>query len=114
VRPHNNPASRLTAERLATSGRIAELERDFALLVAASENSNADDEHDPEGQTIAYERAQLQAVLDRARRHVADLELAMRRVDEGTYGVCVRCWEPIAPARLEARPTATTCIDCAG
>ena len=36
------------------------------------------------------------------------------RVADGTYGVCASCGDPIAPGRLEARPTARTCIACAG
>jgi DnaK suppressor protein len=91
----------------------ATLEADLLSLFAAAQASNADDEHDPEGQTIAYERAQLTAVLDSARRQVAELEEALRRLDTGTYGVCESCGDPIPPERLEARPTARMCVGCA-
>ena len=40
------------------------------------------------------------------------VELALRRIEAGEYGFCVRCEEPIALARLLAQPTATLCIDC--
>ena len=46
----------LAAERARTEDRLAALRADFAGIVAASESSNADDEHDPEGATIAFER----------------------------------------------------------
>jgi len=81
--------------------------------VAAVEATTADDEHDPEGATIAYERQQLAALLEQARRDRRDLELALVRMDEGSYGRCERCGGPIAAERLEARPAVRTCIECA-
>ncbi|MCA2216585.1 TraR/DksA family transcriptional regulator [Jidongwangia harbinensis] len=88
------------------------LEADLRSLFEASRSSNADDEHDPEGTTIAYERAQLTAVLDATRRRIGELEVAMQRLDAGGYGVCEQCGRPIPAARLEARPTARTCVGC--
>ena len=38
---------------------------------------------------------------------------ALRKIDDGTYGLCDRCHKPIAPGRLEALPYATLCIECA-
>ncbi|MBM6400572.1 TraR/DksA C4-type zinc finger protein [Phycicoccus sp. MQZ13P-5] len=90
------------------------MEQDMARLVAASLDSNADDEHDPEGQTIAWERSQLAALTDGVRTHLAELDDALARVAEGTYGTCAVCGEPIAEGRLEARPTARTCVQHAG
>ena len=80
---------------------------------ASSRDTNADDEHDPEGATIAFERQQIVALLDDARAAVTRLEEALGRLERGDYAVCERCGGPIAPARLEARPGATTCIACA-
>jgi len=82
-------------------------------MVAASRDSNADDEHDPEGATIAFERAQLASILKQATGDLAEVDAALERVADGTYGVCERCGRPIAPGRLEARPTARYCIACA-
>ncbi|MBM6405435.1 TraR/DksA C4-type zinc finger protein [Phycicoccus sp. CSK15P-2] len=90
------------------------MERDMERLVAASRDSNADDEHDPEGQTIAYERSQLAALTDGVRRRLAEVEAAADRLREGGYGRCDVCGEPIPAARLEARPTARTCVEHAG
>ena len=103
----------LEADLADTAARLDALRRDFDGDVAASADSNADDEHDPEGATIAFERAQLVAVLKRATVDLDELDAAVRRVDEGTYGACERCGLPIAPARLEARPAARRCIGCA-
>ena len=89
------------------------LARDLETLFAASRDSNADDEHDPEGATIGFERAQLTALLGAARERIAEVEDALRRVDAGTYGICERCGQPIAGERLAARPFARHCMACA-
>jgi len=103
----------LDAERAATLDRMAALRRDFDGIVDSSALVGADDEHDPEGATIAFERAQLAALLDQAQSHLAELDQALGRLSEGRYGRCERCGQPIAPARLAARPAARTCITCA-
>ncbi|MBN9099112.1 MAG: TraR/DksA C4-type zinc finger protein [Pseudonocardia sp.] len=73
-----------------------------------------DDEHDPEGVTIGFERAQLQGLLAGARRDLDALDRASRRLAEGTYGRCVFCGEAIPDARLEALPAVETCLACSG
>ena len=106
-------AARLDAERRRTTQRLERLRRDHAGFVEASLNSNADDEHDPEGATVGFERAQLTALLATARERIAEVDDALRRVDAGTYGTCERCGHPIAAERLAARPFARFCITCA-
>jgi DnaK suppressor protein len=103
----------LLEERVAALAQIEALTREFDGVVAASRASNADDEHDPEGATIAFERQQVVALLEQARRRLADVEAALARRDSGSYGTCENCARPIAPERLAARPAARTCIDCA-
>jgi DnaK suppressor protein len=93
--------------------QVSSLQGELQALFEASRASNADDEHDPEGTTIAFERAQLTAVLDAARRHLRDLDLAVHHFDEGTYGVCETCGKEIPDDRMTARPSARTCITCA-
>ncbi|MEU7907682.1 TraR/DksA C4-type zinc finger protein [Actinoplanes sp. NPDC049118] len=99
--------------RARAQAEAATLAQDLEALFAASRDSNADDEHDPEGATIGFERAQLTALLAAARERVAEVDDALRRVDAGTYGVCERCGRPIAEERLAARPFARCCIACA-
>ena len=103
----------LGAERAAAQAQIEALTREFDEVVAASRSSNADDEHDPEGATIAFERQQVVALLEQARQRLADVEAAVRNLEAGIYGICETCGRPIAPERLAARPSARTCIDCA-
>lgn len=104
---------RLEALRRDAQQRAMALRAERARVLAASEGSNADDEHDPEGATIAFEREQLTALLAAAERAEADADLALRRLDEGLWGRCESCGGPVAPQRLEARPLARTCIGCA-
>ena len=103
----------LLAERAAVLAQIEALTREFDEIVAASRSSNADDEHDPEGATIAFERQQVVALLEQARQRLADVEAALAHREAGDYGVCETCGRPIAAERLAARPAARTCIDCA-
>ena len=103
----------LAAERQETVDRIAAVGREFDGIVESSAGVATDDEHDPEGATIAFERAQLAALLDQGRRHLAELDDAQARLRQGRYGRCERCGQPIAAGRLAARPAARTCIACA-
>jgi DnaK suppressor protein len=102
----------LAAERASTEARLAALERDFDGIVS-SLAAAADDEHDPEGGTTAFERQHVAALIGQARDHLADITRALQRLDEDSYGTCERCGSPIGSHRLAARPTATTCIGCA-
>lgn len=106
-------AKRLLAAREVALAQLAALGRDHEAMVTASESSNADDEHDPEGATIGFERAQLAATIEMTRTRVADLDRALAQLDEGGYGRCEVCGANIGSDRLAARPSARTCITCA-
>lgn len=100
----------LTQERDAVENRIHGLRRELdAMLEGTTSN---DDEHDPEGATVAFERAQISSLLDRALRERAELESALQRVHDGSYGWCESCGRGIGPHRLEALPAVRRCLDC--
>jgi DnaK suppressor protein len=103
----------LLAEQRRARQRVAALEAEFASLADAASSAGADDEHDPEGATLAFERQHSAALLAAARDKLAAIGAALRRLEEGRYGVCDRCGQPIGAERLAARPAATTCIRCA-
>lgn len=105
--------ARLEAERLDALSRLAALRGDYESVVTASRDSNADDEHDPEGATIAFERAQIGTLVRQLQRHLEEIDAAVARLDDGSYGSCVRCGRAIGAGRLQVRPTASTCITCA-
>ena len=107
------PGRSLDEDRATELERLGALRREFDEVVDAAEGANGDDEHDPEGSTIAYERSQIAAFITQAEEHLAQVEAALARLDAGTYGVCSVCGQPIPPARLEVRPAATTCVACA-
>jgi DnaK suppressor protein len=103
----------LLAERERTLQRMAALEREFADLAAAATGAGADDEHDPEGATLAFERQHAAALLEQAREQLAAIDAALEAVQAGRYGICARCGQPIGEDRLAARPAALTCVRCA-
>jgi DnaK suppressor protein len=113
VNPSPDARALLAADRVATVSRLASLEREQADIIAAAQSANSDDEHDPEGATIAFEREHAAALARQARQHLADIDAALGRLDAGRYGRCERCGAAIGPARLAARPAAATCITCA-
>ncbi len=104
---------RLQAERAEAAGRLAGLRRDLGSVVESASGANADDEHDPEGATIAFERQHIAALISQARERIAQIDAALARLDSGGYGRCERCGQPIARERLAARPAVATCISCA-
>jgi DnaK suppressor protein len=52
------------------------------------------------------------ALRDRSDHQLVLVDEALARIEDGTYGICVRCGEPIPPGRLEALPWAARCVDC--
>ena len=93
--------------------QIAALTHSFDDIVEAVEMTNNDDEHDPEGTTIAFERSQVSALLDQAKADHAALRDALARLDDDAFGVCERCQGFIGVERLLALPWATRCVICA-
>ena len=102
--------SRLESER---KRLIAELEQLKPTMPSADERR----EGSPfgkreEGATEALELEKRLALESRARDLLAEVEHALRKFEEGTYGVCDSCGQPIDPARLEALPQANLCLSC--
>jgi RNA polymerase-binding transcription factor len=58
------------------------------------------------------ETDRTEAVLHSAQRQRTKVQAALRRMDEGTYGLCVDCGKPVPEGRLEARPDAARCVAC--
>jgi DnaK suppressor protein len=70
------------------------------------------DNHIAETATVTLDR-EIDYTLEENSEHVlAEIEGALKRIEAGTYGVCVNCGKPIAEERLAAIPWATYCIDC--
>ncbi|HVV75290.1 MAG TPA: TraR/DksA C4-type zinc finger protein [Mycobacteriales bacterium] len=103
----------LQEEAAATQTQRDRLRRDVDDVIAGAADVATDDEHDPEGATIAYERSRLTALLEQAETHLGDIDGALERLESGSYGVCESCGGEISSERLDARPTVRTCISCA-
>ena|SRR5690554_73896 len=103
----------LQARRRDVVARLHSMTGRFQEIVDSTAGANTDDEHDPEGTTIAFERSQVDALARTAERDLEDVDAALARIADSTYGTCEVCGRPIPVERLEVRPTARTCVGCA-
>ena len=90
---------------------LSDLRSDITSVNAARQDSNVDDEHDPEGSTIAFELSQASALLDQSKEGLQHIDAALARIASGTYGRCEVCGLDIPEGRLEARPWTPFCVD---
>jgi DnaK suppressor protein len=107
-----SPEHLVQVEKESTIARIEALSAEFDDIVTGAADANSDDEHDPEGSTVAFERARVSTLLSQGRAYLEELERAQRRIAEGAYGVCEHCGVAIPRDRLAALPTARRCIQC--
>ena len=96
------------------AARLDALATELDGIVSSSQGTNGDDEHDPEGATVAFERARTAALLAQARADLEALERAEVRLADGDYRRCEVCLGPIGADRLAALPATATCVGCAG
>jgi RNA polymerase-binding protein DksA len=94
----------LEAQLAELEDRLTRIERDLAEPPDADSSERAVQMEDDDA---------LEAQAAVISNDIASVRRALDRIDEGTYGECVRCGEPIAEGRLEARPEASLCIACA-
>jgi DnaK suppressor protein len=103
----------LARRRDEAAAQVASLEAELAAIVESTEFASTDDEHDPDGATIGFERARVAGLLERARLRLAAMDAALARASRGEYGICVVCRAPISADRLAALPATDRCIECA-
>jgi len=103
----------LLVEHQEAAASEASLVAEYQAILDASVDANLDDEHDPEGATVGYERARIASLLRQAREHLSALAAASDRIRADVYGDCGQCGRPISFDRLMAFPTAMTCVSCA-
>ena len=68
-------------------------------------------QHQADVGTETFEREKDVSIIEQVEAELADVEHALRRLDEGTYGLCEACGKPIGDARLDAIPAARLCVD---
>ena len=71
------------------------------------------DQNFADSSQVTAERGEAEALGGKLTDTLSDVERALAKMDEGTFGVCERCGQPIAMARLEAMPAARLCMNCA-
>ena len=110
----DDPRQRLEAERT----RLSQLRDDFIDQGLTSESENASlgelssvDQHQADVGTETFHREADLSLLEQVEAELGDVEHALRRLDDGTYGTCEACGKPIADGRLEAVPAARFCLD---
>jgi DnaK suppressor protein len=101
---------RLEGEMTDLRTEIAAAESQIAERMSDAAEGAGDDQADAGAKT--FEREQEMALTYNARDLLAQNERAIDRIDEGTYGVCESCGQPIGKARLQAFPRATLCVVC--
>ncbi|MGO2313797.1 MAG: TraR/DksA family transcriptional regulator [Brachybacterium tyrofermentans] len=106
-------AAQLASRRREVQAQLDEVERELAALRRTREGASDDDEHDPDGAPLSEQWSRLEGLRLARTEALAGIDEAEGRLGRGEDGRCRRCGAPIAPARLAARPEATTCIDCA-
>ena len=72
---------------------------------------SSSDQHQADLGTETFEREKDLSIIERIEAELHDVEYALQRLDEGTYGTCEACGRPIAEARLDAIPAARLCLD---
>ena len=94
--------------------RLAVLERRVGRIAEDLRHEEEPVERDFEEQATQREGEEVLGALDEAgRRELDSIRAALARIEAGSYGICRRCGEPIAPARLRVMPTALDCVGCA-
>lgn len=106
--------TRLEAERKRWAEQIEHI-NDAGLgqsMSEAYEEMSLYDNHPADAGTEMFEREKDLGIRQNAQRMLEACKEALRRIDQGTYGICERCGQPIPVERLEAMPMATLCIAC--
>lgn len=103
----------LRSQRVDRLEQLVSVHRLLDEVRTAKSDGTADDEHDPDGPTLSMEWSQLMGLREQLLREASEIDRALQRVQQLTFGLCVRCGTAIGPARLAARPATEHCIDCA-
>lgn len=99
----------LSAARARLDDERASLRRQLAELGAGGDGLTFDEGFADSSQ-VAAEQGEVRALTANLRALLADVERALTKLDDGTYGACEVCGQPIAPARLEAMPATRYCV----
>ena len=111
-------AIELAVMRKRLEEKQAELQQRIATLIGSPKQSEdaiqaSDGVVEPEEEAVDLQETDVdQAILDNEKTLLAEVQQALARIDNGTYGICSNCGQPIPEKRLEAIPWATLCVTC--
>ena len=101
---HENIAKALRVRLSELTGRVAEIDSELRKPLSADSEEQATDLENQDA---------LEGIENSEIQEIRQIEEALKRIAEGTYGVCTQCGADIDPKRLKALPIATRCISCA-
>jgi len=102
--------SRLQDEQKRLAGELEQLKANIRPAEVRREGSPFGKREEEASESFELEKRL--ALEKQIREHLSEVEQALRKFEEGTYGSCDNCGQPIDPARLEALPQASLCLDC--
>jgi DnaK suppressor protein len=103
--------TRLLQEKESVASDLDKLRADLGRSIEDAVEEDGNDSHPGDVATETYDREMEMTLEETLERRLEEIESALQRVDEGTYGICEVCGKPIDPERLEALPYATKCIE---
>jgi RNA polymerase-binding protein DksA len=106
-------ADQRASQRAQLEEEQAELRRQLAELGFGDAGGLKYDSNFADSSQVTAERGEAEALAASLREALDEVDNALDKLKKGTYGICENCGKPIAPARLEAKPAARLCIDCA-
>jgi DnaK suppressor protein len=104
--------AKLLAERERLGREIAELDADLSESLSDSSEESPYDQHMAETAAVTLDRQIDLTLEENARAAISQIDRALQKLENGSYGSCDACGKPIGDERLEVAPFATLCIDC--
>lgn len=103
----------LEAERARVVAAIENLRNENPGTVEDETGEETQDQHLGDAATAMHDRSLDYTLEDNEEHLLGSIDAALKRIEDGTYGICTNCGRPISEERLEALPWAELCIDCA-
>jgi RNA polymerase-binding protein DksA len=104
--------TRLLDERKRVKEAIDYLHEDNPGNIQDEAQDSTADNHPADVATVTFDRELDYSLEENEERMLAAINAALARIDDGAYGICNTCGQPIGEERLEALPWTTQCIDC--
>jgi RNA polymerase-binding protein DksA len=103
----------LQTERTRVVAAIENLKNENPGTVEDETGDETYDQHPADVATAMHDRELDYGITENEQQLLEEMDAALQRIEDGTYGICTNCGKPIPPERLEALPWAQLCIDCA-